>query len=170
MFLWFSAKKIRGLSNLCWSKVITATIALHVIGHLWMLTYNRIKKNKTNSCTTCSLFEEVSSCAGVCCTLHLLKLPNQVWNIMVFSYITILSKLLSIQSVTVIATCLSLKWSVPSLTMSICFFKRYLFNLEWHLKVLTLILPFSGMRRTHGREMGVIECWYTKADKLPERK
>lgn len=113
MFLWFSAKKIRGLSNLCWSKVITATIALHVIGHLWMLTYNRIKKNKTNSCTTCSLFEEVSSCAGVCCTLHLLKLPNQVWNIMVFSYITILSKLLSIQSVTVIATCLSLKWSVP---------------------------------------------------------
>lgn len=23
------------------------------------------------------------------------------------------------------------------------------------------------MRRAHGKEMGVIECWYTKADKLP---
>lgn len=31
------------------------------------------------------------------------------------------------------------------------------------------ILPSPGMRRVHGREMGVIECWYTKADKLPER-
>lgn len=35
---------------------------------------------------------------------------------------------------------------------------------------MTLILPFSGIRRAHGREMGVIECWYTKADKLPEAK
>lgn len=24
------------------------------------------------------------------------------------------------------------------------------------------------MRRAQGREMGVIECWYTRADKLPE--
>lgn len=24
------------------------------------------------------------------------------------------------------------------------------------------------MRRAHGREIGVIECWYTRADKLPE--
>lgn len=30
-----------------------------------------------------------------------------------------------------------------------------------------LILPFSGMQRAQGREMGVIECWYTRADKLP---
>lgn len=26
------------------------------------------------------------------------------------------------------------------------------------------------MWRGHGKEMGVIECWYTKADKLPETK
>lgn len=30
------------------------------------------------------------------------------------------------------------------------------------------ILPFSGIRRAQGREIGVIECWYTRADKLPE--
>lgn len=24
------------------------------------------------------------------------------------------------------------------------------------------------MLRAHGREIGVIECWYTRADKLPE--
>lgn len=26
------------------------------------------------------------------------------------------------------------------------------------------------MRRAHGSEIGVIECWYTSADKLPETK
>lgn len=26
------------------------------------------------------------------------------------------------------------------------------------------------MLRAHGREIGVIECWYTRADKLPESK
>lgn len=30
-----------------------------------------------------------------------------------------------------------------------------------------IIQPFSGIRSAHGREMGVIECWYTRADKLP---
>ena len=33
-----------------------------------------------------------------------------------------------------------------------------------------LISPFSGMRRPQGREMGVIECWYTRADKLPKEE
>lgn len=31
------------------------------------------------------------------------------------------------------------------------------------------IQPFSGIRSAHGREMGVIECWYTRADKLPKK-
>ena len=31
-----------------------------------------------------------------------------------------------------------------------------------------MIVPFSGMLRAQGREMGVIECWYTRADKLPK--
>lgn len=29
--------------------------------------------------------------------------------------------------------------------------------------------PFSGIRSAHGKEMGVIECWYTRADKLPKK-
>lgn len=41
-------------------------------------------------------------------------------------------------------------------------------DLVWHL--FKKLIPFSGMWRGHGKEMGVIECWYTKADKLPETK
>ena len=28
-------------------------------------------------------------------------------------------------------------------------------------------LPWSGIVRQQGREMGVMECWYTRADRLP---
>lgn len=27
--------------------------------------------------------------------------------------------------------------------------------------------PFSGIFRVHGKEMGVMACWYTNADRLP---
>lgn len=37
-------------------------------------------------------------------------------------------------------------------------------------KERTLIQPFSEIRRAHGREIGVIECWYTSADKLPKKR
>lgn len=30
--------------------------------------------------------------------------------------------------------------------------------------------PFSGIRKAMGREMGVMECWYTRADRLPARQ
>lgn len=49
----------------------------------WSFTevYQTVRKKTKNLSPTCSLFEEVCSCAGVCCSLDLLDFPNQIWNI-----------------------------------------------------------------------------------------
>lgn len=37
-------------------------------------------------------------------------------------------------------------------------------------KVYLFVWPLSGIRSTHGRDTGEMECWYTKADREPGRK
>lgn len=97
----------------------------------------KTEETKTILCPTCSLFEELGHCAGVWCILHFLEFSHQVWNISDISHFTKLSEV-----------------------KSIC-------NCLLRCTLRCAIWPFSGMRRAHGKEMGVIECWYTRADKLP---